>query len=154
VDASGLEESYDKYAAALVRFATTIVGPVEAEDLVAGVMFELLRSPERTIDDPRAYLYRSVANAARKHFRSLERRERREALTAPHERYEHHEFVPEVLAALGQLSPQQRAVIHLTYWEDLTPAAVAARLGVGDGSVRRQLARARRRLGEVLRGSI
>jgi len=45
---------------------------------------------------------------------------------------------------------QQRAVIHLTYWEDLTPSVVATRLGVSEGTVRRQLARARDRLRKVL----
>ena len=60
------------------------------------------------------------------------------------------EGADEVLASLAALSPQQRAVVHLTYWEDLTPHAVAARLGVSDGTVRRQLARARKRLREVL----
>ena len=43
-------------------------------------------------------------------------------------------IVPEVVAALRRLSPQQRAVIHLTYWEDLTPTTVAARLGIREGN--------------------
>jgi RNA polymerase sigma-70 factor (ECF subfamily) len=57
----------------------------------------------------------------------------------------------DVLRAVGQLSLQQRAVVFLTYWEDLTPGAVAERLGVSEGSVKRHLARARKRLGELLR---
>ena len=57
-----------------------------------------------------------------------------------------------IIVALRSLSVQQRAVVHLTYWEDLTPAAVAERLGVSDGTVRRQLARGRDRLRKVLDG--
>ena len=41
---------------------------------------------------------------------------------------------------------QQRAVTYLTYWHDLSVAQVAETLGVRDGTVRRQLARARSRL--------
>ncbi len=41
-------------------------------------------------------------------------------------------------------------MIYLTYWEDLTPAAVAETLGIGEGSVRKQLARAREQLRTVL----
>ena len=52
----------------------------------------------------------------------------------------------ELLAVLDSLSVQQRAVTYLTYWQDFSVAQVAEALGVGDGTVRRQLARARSRL--------
>lgn len=99
-----------------------------------------------------AYMYRAVTLAARKHWRTIGRRARREAYAARPERveFEPGDTQPDVIASLTGLSPQQRAVIHLTYWDDLTPVAVAARLGVGEGTVRRQLARARHRLREVL----
>ena len=51
-----------------------------------------------------------------------------------------------VLEAFDDLSVQQRAVTYLTYWHDLSVAQVAEILGVRDGTVRRQLARARARL--------
>lgn len=38
----------------------------------------------------------------------------------------------------------------LTYWEDLTPSQIADLLDVGEGSVRKQLARARETLRSVL----
>lgn len=56
----------------------------------------------------------------------------------------------ELLAAFDALSVQQRAITYLTYWHDLSVSQVAEALGVGDGTVRRQLARARGRLREVL----
>ena len=52
----------------------------------------------------------------------------------------------ESVQALEELSVQQRAVTYLTYWQDMSVAEVAEALGVGDGTVRRQLARARSRL--------
>lgn len=57
---------------------------------------------------------------------------------------------PDVVAAVVRLSPQQRACVYLTYWEDLAPGDVAERLGIGEGTVKRYLARARSRLREVL----
>ena len=52
----------------------------------------------------------------------------------------------ELLEAFVDLSVQQRAVTYLTYWHDLSVPQVAEALGVRDGTVRRQLARARARL--------
>jgi len=60
------------------------------------------------------------------------------------------EIGDEVLEAVARLSPRQRAVVFLTYWDDLDPAAVASTLGLGEGSVRRHLARARARLRKML----
>jgi RNA polymerase sigma factor (sigma-70 family) len=56
----------------------------------------------------------------------------------------------EVLDAVVRLSVQQRAAVFLTYWEDLSPDVVAERMGVSPGTVKRHLARARKRLGELL----
>jgi RNA polymerase sigma factor (sigma-70 family) len=56
----------------------------------------------------------------------------------------------EVLDAVDRLSVQQRAAVFLTYWEDLGPDEAASRMGVSAGTVKRHLARARKRLGELL----
>ncbi len=45
--------------------------------------------------------------------------------------------------AVSRLSPRQRAVVFLTYWDDLDPGSIAGLLGISDGAVRRHLARAR-----------
>jgi RNA polymerase sigma factor (sigma-70 family) len=46
---------------------------------------------------------------------------------------------------------KQRAVIVLTYWEDLGPSAIAALMGISEGAVKRHLARARSHLKEELK---
>ncbi len=98
----------------------------------------------------RAYLYRTVLNQARSHHRSTLSRRLREIRTAPPEATLPAEIDVDVLAAVDKLSVQQRASVVLTYWEDLTPAEVASRLGISAGSVKRHLARARARLKELL----
>jgi RNA polymerase sigma-70 factor (ECF subfamily) len=57
----------------------------------------------------------------------------------------------DVRRALDRLSPQQRAIAYLVYWEDMTIPDVATWLDVSEGTVRRQLARAKDRLREVLK---
>lgn len=144
-------ECYEKHSDALVRYAATLVGPADADDVVAAAVLGVLRSSTESVDDLRGYLYRAVTNAGRRHWRSLDRRARRERLVAGSSVVTASEPDTDVRDALLTLSTQQRALIHLTYWEDLTPAMAAARLGVSDGTVRRQLARARRKLAEELR---
>jgi DNA-directed RNA polymerase specialized sigma24 family protein len=48
------------------------------------------------------------------------------------------------------LSAQQRAIAYLTYWEDLAPQVIANLLNISEGSVKRQLARARSNLRKAL----
>ncbi len=57
----------------------------------------------------------------------------------------------DVRVAVHELSTQQRAIVFCTYWEDLSIPAVAGRLGVSEGTVRRQLARAKSKLEEGAR---
>jgi len=52
--------------------------------------------------------------------------------------------------ALAELSEQQRTVVYLTYWEDLAPTQIAELLDVSEGTVRKQLARARDHLRRIL----
>jgi RNA polymerase sigma-70 factor (ECF subfamily) len=151
VNGVSLEEAYDQYAGDLVRYAHVLVGSSAAADVVADTFANLLRNPDgpwSTAQDPKAFLFGAVANRARMHHRANGRRTRREQLVARRRRTElvvddHSDMLPE---AFEQLSVQQRAVTYLTYWHDLSVSQVAETLGVADGTVRRQLARARDRM--------
>ena len=57
---------------------------------------------------------------------------------------------PDVLDAVLSLSVRQRACVYLTYWEDLSPSQISERLSLGEGTVKKYLARARAHLREVL----
>jgi RNA polymerase sigma factor (sigma-70 family) len=147
-----MEELYAKHAEPLTRFATGLVGPSDAADVVADAVLRCLASDRwLEVRDPRPYLYRAVLNQARQSHRGALRRAAREARAAPPTPVEPADVRPEVLEAVARLSLRQRAVIVLTYWEDLAPAQVAIRLRITEGSVRRHLARARARLREELR---
>lgn len=144
-------EIYSMYADDLVRFATGLVGPADGPDVVSNAMVSVLWS--RNWDDihnPRAYLYRSVLNEARRHHRTATRRRWTEARTVAPDATVMVDIRPDVLDAVGRLSTQQRAVVFLVYWEDLTIAETSRRLGLSEGTVHRNLTRAEKRLRRLL----
>jgi RNA polymerase sigma-70 factor (ECF subfamily) len=147
------EAVYRSYSEELTRYATGLVGPFDASDVVTDAClkaFETRNWPD--VVDRRAYLYRTVLNVANDHHRQTLSRRLREMKTAAREDLPDPTATVdiEVLDAVARLSVQQRAAVFLTYWEDLPPDAVAKRMGVSTGTVKRHLARARRRLGELL----
>lgn len=146
-------EVYAEHAPRLLGLAAALVGPSAAEDVVADAVVRAMSSPSwPAVRDHGAYLARSVLNEVRSAHRRDLRRELRERRTAgPITADAAPDPVPELLAALAGLSVQQRAAVFLTYWADLGPAAVAAHLGTSEGSVRKQLARARAHLRKELR---
>ncbi|MFN8017553.1 MAG: RNA polymerase sigma factor [Acidimicrobiales bacterium] len=154
VDRAGSDDAatYEAHAARLVALATALAGPSSAEDVVSAAVVRAMASPSWPgVGDRGAYLTRAVVNEVRSHHRSALRREARERRAAGPDRTAPAEDpVPEVLAALAALPLRQRTVTFLTYWADLTPAAIADELGIGEGSVRKHLARAR----ETLRRSL
>ena len=146
-------EVYRKHADALVRFASGLVGPSDAADVVSDAVVKAMWSKAwPSVRNHGAYLYRSVLNEARMHHRGTMRRRARELAVGAKEPQLAHpvDVRPEVLAAVGRLSVRQRAVVFLTYWEGLQPHEIGNRLGIGEGSVRRHLARARQRLRGML----
>jgi RNA polymerase sigma-70 factor (ECF subfamily) len=146
------EEDYRSYSTELTRYATGLVGPFDAPDVVTDACLKAFGSrswPE--VIDRRAYLYRTVLTVATDHHRRTLARRLREMKAAPRERVpDFAELDFEVLDAVGRLSVQQRAAVFLTYWEDLPVDVVGQRMGVSPGTVKRHLARARKRLGELL----
>jgi RNA polymerase sigma factor (sigma-70 family) len=103
------------------------------------------------VRDHGAYLSRAVLNAARMNFRTTMRRRAREARSAPRDWIGPPEVRAEVFEHVARLSLRQRAVVVLTYWDDLDPAEIGRRLGISSGAVRRHLARAHRHLRELIK---
>jgi RNA polymerase sigma-70 factor (ECF subfamily) len=146
-------DTYRRHAGELIRYATVLVGPDDAPDVVADAVLAAFGSPRwRHVEDRRAYLYRAVLTRSMSHHRSSSRRRRREAVDASRalRGRGNDESSIDAHRALAQLSEQQRAVTYLTYWEDLTPIQIAQLLDVSEGTVRKQLARAREHLRRLL----
>ncbi len=146
-------ETYRRHAGELIRYATVLVGPAEAADVVSEAVLAAFASAGwHEVANRRAYLYRAVLHHSASHHRSTARRrsrEQRAAARAPTSIDPPPDSV-DAHRALAALSEQQRAVIYLTYWADMTPAHISELLGVAEGTIRKQLARARDHLRRIL----
>ena len=144
---------YSAYRSDLMRYATWVAGPDDAADVVSEAMAALLSTGQLAVaDNPWGLMQRAVLSKAHSLQRSMFRRRSRERRFAVQLAVEQPEYRPDVIEAVVGLSPQQRACIYLTYWEDLAPSMVAERLAIGEGTVKQYLARARAKLREVLNG--
>ncbi len=145
-------EVYKKYADELVRYANALVGPSQAEDvLAAAVLNAFAATGWAAVDNKRAYLYRCVSAEAARVARTAERRMRREIRAASRSEAVDQPVDRDVRLALLALSERQRSVVYLVYWRDLTPGDAAVLLGVSQRTVERELTKARRRLEGLLR---
>ena len=143
-------ELYRKHGAELIRFATVLAGPSMAEDVFSlAVVRSFESSAWSVVENKRAYLFKAVLREALSQRRSSRRRMLREAALAGRDSVDPVVVDRDVLVALGRLSVRQRAVIFLTYWQDLSPGEVGDVLGWSTRTVERELAAGRRQL-EVL----
>jgi RNA polymerase sigma factor (sigma-70 family) len=144
---------YETHALRLTRLATMLVGPADAHDLVADAVMSSVTSPTwPSVEEPGAYLTTALVRAAAARHRSTRARRGREERVA--------RSLPRVMVdatsddqirrAVDQLSATQAALVYLLYWEDLTIPMAARQLGVSEGTVRRQLDRAKKRLRKVI----
>jgi RNA polymerase sigma-70 factor (sigma-E family) len=135
----------------LLRTAVLLTGDrPAAEDLVQDV-YERVYVRWRWIKGaPEAYARRALMNHVANRWRSRSRKP--EVALADHhdsptpDGSDHYAARDELLTALQQLPPRQRAVVVLRYYEDLTEAQTAEALGCSVGTVKSQAARALTRL--------
>lgn len=135
----------------LVRFATALVGPADAHDVAVAAF---LRSTQRPswgdIERFDRYLLRAVRSEAQNQERQRRRRWRRDiAAVRPASSDDLHRDI-DLLAAIAELSLQQRSVVFFAYWEDMTEAQIADTLGLSRGTVHRNLQRARNALRKAM----
>jgi RNA polymerase sigma-70 factor, ECF subfamily len=149
------ETVYVAHSLRLIRLATVLVGPDDAPDLVSEAVRRAVHRPGwGEVRDQGAYLVTSLVNETRQFHRERSRRTAREqrAVRLVPDAAQHGPAPDDldVREALGALSPQQQAVIFLVYWEDQQISRVAHLLDVSEGTVRKQLARAKTKLRRVL----
>lgn len=139
--------------AALTRYAFLLTGDRhEAEELLQDTLVRLVTGRTRPMELERleAYVRTSMANRVvdQARRRRLWWRAMRTA-PPPTAVASHEEAVTgrsEVVAALRSLSPRQRTCLVLRYYEDQSVRSIAEQLGVSEGSVKRHLADATKRL--------
>lgn len=144
-------ELWAAHADELLRFATVLVGPDDANDIVVDTFVTAAEKALRPdVANARAYLYRSVANRAASMRRSEARRWRRDlAAVGPASTDGPDEF-SDVRRAVADLTPPQRAAVFCAYWLDMPEREIAGFLGRSPGSVHRALVRAKTTLRKAL----
>lgn len=151
---------YDRHAADIHRFATRRLGAGAADDITADVFLVAFRARSR-FDTERAsarpWLYGIAANLIGKHRRSEVRALRALARTRQDpvaqswteqadDRVTAESASGQLAAAMASLSADDRHVLLLVAWADLSYQEVADALDIPIGTVRSRLNRARRQV--------
>ncbi|MBB5790694.1 SigE family RNA polymerase sigma factor [Jiangella mangrovi] len=142
---SEFREFVESRSPALRRSAYALTGdPHTAEDLVQGALVKLVRRWHK-VDNPEAYVRRTMYHDFAGRWRRRKAvREDSVAVLPDRPVTDAADDVPHRLdlrQALLRLTPRQRAVLVLRYYEDLPEREVAEILGCSVGTVRSQTAR-------------
>ena len=163
-DFSGLEYLMHEYQVRATRVAFLITHDrAQAEDAVQDVFLRIFRHPNR-LDDSRPiepYLMRGVVNAAlnacrgQKNLISLESNEHAverliEQAASVESDVEYSQIKRNILDALGELPPRQRAAIVQRYYLDMSEKEMALALDAAPGTVKWLLSSARTTLRALL----
>jgi RNA polymerase sigma-70 factor (ECF subfamily) len=136
-----LERLYDDHAQALFAFLLNLTrDEPDTRDVLQEIFVKLARQPDllRGVRDERAFLIRLAHNAAIDLMRRRGTRDKtREQFTseaaspfAPATDPDEQAFRDAFAAALAELPDEQRAVVHLKLWEDLTFEQIADALDI------------------------
>ena len=142
-DARELERLYDEHAQALFAFLLNLTrDEADTRDLLQEGFGKLCRPPEllQHVREPRSFRIRLAHNAAidlirlrdtrRKYHDQLGEQLERVSAFAPADDPDEQAFRTALNQALGELPPDQRAVLHLKLWEGLTFEQIAGALEI------------------------
>ena len=155
------EDELDDFARvrgpALVGYAYLLTGELHAaQDLVQDAFVRTFARHRAGTDADRieAYVRQAMLNIYRDDYRKRRTWFGVRPLVAERAAYGSPDVVAadrvDVHAALGRLSPRERACIVLRHYDDLTVPEIASRLAVSEGAVKRYLSDARMRLEPLL----
>lgn len=157
VDPDAFAALFAAHHAEALRLAFLLCGDRDrADDVVSESFVRLYRRWRRGgIDNPRAYLRRTVVNEVNSRFRRLaiERREAAKRSGDGRGRRADDDQVADndaVMAALAALPPRQRTAVVLRYYADLSERDAAEVMGVSVGTVKSSVSRALARLRGLL----
>lgn len=167
MESADFEAAFQEHFAPVYRFICRRVGPDLAEDLAADTFATAYR--RRASYQPgrgslRAWLYGIAANVLRNHWRAEERLLALDAqllaeddtaaamaiVDVVNDRLIASSLAPRIAAALQTLTAEQREVLLLYAWAELSHDEIAAALEIAPGTARSRLSRARASLRQQL----
>jgi RNA polymerase sigma-70 factor, ECF subfamily len=136
-----LQRLYDEHAQALFAFLLNFTRhEPDTHDVLQELFLKLGRHPQLLdrVTDPRAFLIRLAHNQAIDLMRRRTTRQKNydqlavesDAVFAPSDNPDETAFRRNLAAALAELPDEQRAVVHLKLWEDMTFEAIAQTLDI------------------------
>jgi len=153
------EQLYDDHAATLVLYARQwLRSQSDAEDAVQDAFVRLIKSPRQFGDRPVPILYQAVKWAALDRVRRMDRLERREEAASTLESaevlfdsaLERQERREQLEAALLTLPEEQREVLTLHVWGNLSFREVGLTLGISQNTAASRYRYALKNLSESL----
>lgn len=158
-DASAFDRIFDKYKDRVYVVAQgVLLNPDEAQDAVQDAFALIYRNLPRfrRQSSLSTWIFRVAVNTAIQHARKLNHRKRQLPLSAASDQeapiLDGGADAAHVHQALSQLRPDDRAVLTLFYWEDLSLAQMAEALGCSANAVKTRVYRARERFREAYTG--
>lgn len=132
----------------LYRAALAILGdPQEAEDAVQDAFVKYLEKAPAALENSSAWLMRVLVNGCKDRLRLRWKQTAPLPETLPAPGPEEREELEELFA----LPPEDRAAIHLFYYEGYSTDEIARMTGQRPGTVRSRLTRARQKLRKLLK---
>jgi RNA polymerase sigma-70 factor (sigma-E family) len=129
---------FQRERAAMVRLATSLIDiPARAEEVVQDAFVKTYLAWKR-IDQPGAYLRRSVINGCHSELRRRRVMRRHAETASPGVAAGDDTYL---LDALAGLAPKRRIALTLRFYADLSEAEIAAAMGVRPGTVKSMISR-------------
>jgi RNA polymerase sigma factor (sigma-70 family) len=161
-DADSFGELFERHARAIYNFCFRRTADwSSAEEMTSTVFLEAWRRRDKRIDDGMvlAWLYGVASHVSRNRSRSMRRRssalqrlprdvESPDFAGEADARVDDERLMRDVQARLARLRQDERDVVALCIWSELSYEEAAVALGVPVGTVRSRLSRARQRLRE------
>jgi RNA polymerase sigma-70 factor (sigma-E family) len=164
---AAFEQFVGKSTGSLLRTAYFVTGDAgHSEDLVQEALFKVARRWSRvvTMDSPQAYARRILVNLALDDSKRRSRHRAELARQSPPDGSLSHRWESEtswggiaacddrleLIRALGELPPRQRAILVLRFLDDLSESEVASTLGCSVGNVKSTTSRALEKMRELV----
>ncbi len=152
-----LAELFRSEESGLLRFALGLVGRrTVAEELVQEAFLRLHRAWGE-VENPRAWLYRSLRNLALNHLRDrpreaeLDEQSAPDAARLPAEVMGRNEAIGMILLAVAEMPPEDQDLVRLKYHDGLKYRDISRRTGLSVGNVGYRLHHVLKALADSLR---
>ena len=158
-DESALEDAYADYGPSVLAYLRRYVGADEAEDVLQRTFLDVWRHAGRYDPQERftgwlfTIAHRRAVDALRAQRHAVVDMETVRELVGEDGRESLERFADaaDVRHALAALPDHERETLHLAYFEELTQAEIAHRLGVPLGTVKARSSRGLQRLAGIMR---